>query len=91
MGTDRETNVIINVHFACSEEVSCPVIQKCKLVCVRKLLSAKKDKTLESGVSFFMCLINMNKFFEKHLLPLKHVYSSCSVEYGFNNIKHKFA
>ncbi len=32
----------INVHFACSEEVSCPVLQKCKQDCVSKLLSAKK-------------------------------------------------
>ncbi len=34
----RQTNVIINnigyVHFACSEEVSCPVLQKVKQVCV---------------------------------------------------------
>ncbi len=40
---------------------------------------------------FFICLIDLNKFFEKHLLPLKHVYSSCSVEYGFNINKHTFA
>ncbi len=32
------------VHFACSEEVSCLVSQKCKQVCVSKLLSAKEDK-----------------------------------------------
>ncbi len=41
MGTERLTNIIINnidyVHFACSEEVSCPVLQKCKQVCVSKL------------------------------------------------------
>ncbi len=46
-GTERESNVINNigyVHFACSEEVSCPVLQKCKQVCVSKLLSAKKEK-----------------------------------------------
>ncbi len=46
--TERQTNVIINnivyVHFACSEEVSCPVLQNCKQVCVSKLLSAKKEK-----------------------------------------------
>ncbi len=35
-----------------------------------------------------MCLIDMNKFFEKHLWPSKHVYSSCFVDYGFNNNKH---
>ncbi len=33
VGTERETNVIINVHFAFSEEVSCPVCKKCKQVC----------------------------------------------------------
>ncbi len=27
---------------------------------------------------FFMCLIDMNKF-EKHLRPMKHVYSLCSM------------
>ncbi len=48
VGIERETNVIINnigyVHFACSEELSCPVLQKCKQGCVSKLLSAKKEK-----------------------------------------------
>ncbi len=48
MWAQRQINVIINnigyVHFACSEEVSCPVLQKCKQVCVSKLLSAKKEK-----------------------------------------------
>ncbi len=42
------------------------ILQKCEQVCVSELLSAKK-------VKFFMCLIDMNMFFEKHLLPLKHV------------------
>ncbi len=50
MDTERQTNVIINnigyVHFACSEEVSCPVLQKCKQVCVIKLLSAKKREVM---------------------------------------------
>ncbi len=46
VGTERQTNLIINnkCTFACSEEVSCPVVQKCKQVCVSKLLSAKKEK-----------------------------------------------
>ncbi len=66
VGTERETNVIINVHFAFSEEeLHC--VQKCKQVCVSKLLSAKKEKKWEPGISFFMCLIDMNKFFDKHL------------------------
>ncbi len=42
VGTERETNVIINVHFACSEE-ELPCVQKCKQVGVSKLLSAKKE------------------------------------------------
>ncbi len=77
MGTERQTNVIINnigyAHFACSEAVSWPVLQKFKQVCVSKLLSAKKEKQWEPCISFFMCLIDMNKFFEKHQLPLKNV------------------
>ncbi len=49
MGTERQINVLINKigyeHFACSEEVSCPVCaKKFKQVCVSKLLSAKKEK-----------------------------------------------
>ncbi len=46
--TERQTNVIINnigyVHFACSEEVSCLVLQKCKQGSVSKFLSVKKEK-----------------------------------------------
>ncbi len=38
-----QTNVIINVHFAFSEE-ELPCVQKCKQVCVSTLLSAKKEK-----------------------------------------------
>ncbi len=38
-----QTNVIINVHFAFSKE-ELPCVQKCKQVCVSKLLSAKKEK-----------------------------------------------
>ncbi len=59
-----DNNNIGYVHFACSEEVSCPVLKKCKQVCVSKW---------EPCMSFFMCLIDMNKFFQKHLLPLKNV------------------
>ncbi len=32
-----------------------------------------------------MSLIDMNKFFEKHLLTLKHMSSLHAVDYGFNN------
>ncbi len=43
-GTQRQPNVIkiINADFACSEEVSCPVMQKCNQACVSKLLNANK-------------------------------------------------
>ncbi len=34
-----------------------------------------------------MCLIDMNKFFEKHKIPLKYVFM-LYVDYGFNNNKH---
>ncbi len=59
MGTEREANTIIHnigyVHFVCSEEeLTC--LQKYKQVCFSKLLSAKKEKEWEPGISFFMCL-----------------------------------
>ncbi len=54
------------------QKKSCPVVQKCKQVCVSKLLSAKKERLWEL-ISFFMSLIDKNKFFEKHIFPLKHV------------------
>ncbi len=46
VGTERE-KIYINkcsLSFACSEEVNCPVLQKCEQVCVSKLLRAKKEK-----------------------------------------------
>ncbi len=48
-------------------------MQKCEQVYVSKLLRAKKDKWWEPCISFFMRLIDMNKFYEKYLWPLKHV------------------
>ncbi len=44
VGTERETNVIINVLFAFSEE-ELPCVQKCKQVCVSKLLCAKNRRS----------------------------------------------
>ncbi len=39
-----------------------------------------------------MRLIDMNKFFEKHIWPFKHVYVfMLYVDYGFNNNKQTFA
>ncbi len=54
-------------------------MQKCKQVCVSKLHF------------FSSCPIDMNKFFKKKDNALNHVYSSFSVDYGFNNNKHTFA
>ncbi len=42
-------------------------VQKCKQVCVSKLLNAKKEKEWEPGIYFFVSLIDMNNFFEKQL------------------------
>ncbi len=53
------------MHILQVQKKSYPVLQKCKQGCVSKLLSAKKEKSWEPGVSFFMCLIDMNKFFKK--------------------------
>ncbi len=84
VGTERQTKAIINnivyVHFACSEEVSCPVVKKnvnrlVKVNCVSK----RKRSNGNLVFLFFMSLIDIKKLFEKHLWPLKHVYFSCSM------------
>ncbi len=66
----RETNAIINnighVHFACSEEVSCPMCKNVNLVCVSKLLSTKSNVNLEFN------LYVSNSFFETS--SLKNIY-----------------
>ncbi len=89
MGTEKRTNVIINnigyVHFACSEEVSCPVLQNFKRF-VSVNCSVQRKRSNRNLV--FLCLIDMNKLFEKHLLPLSSLHA---VDYGFNNNKHTFA
>ncbi len=38
-----------------------------------------------------MCLIDMNKFFEKHLTFETCLVYMLYVDYGFNNNKHTFA
>ncbi len=43
-------------------------MRKYKQVCVSKLLSAKKD--IIGKCPFFMCLTDMNKFFEKKIYDL---------------------
>ncbi len=89
MGTERQTNVIINVHFACSEE-ELPCVQKCKQVCVSKLLSVLQFNGNLTFI-FFMCLIDMNKFFEKTSMTFETCLGfMLYVDYGFNN-KHTFA
>ncbi len=69
-----------------------PCVQKCKQVCVSKLLSAKKEKKWEPGSFFFMCLIDMNKFFEKHMTfetcLVFMLYALHAHNYGFTNNKH---
>ncbi len=56
MGTDRETNTIINnigyVHFPCSE-LPCPA-KKSKQVCVSKLHSAKKRSDGNAVLFFYV-------------------------------------
>ncbi len=49
-----QTNVIINVHFAFSEE-ELPCVQTCKQVCVSTLLSAKKE-VMGTWYFFFSCV-----------------------------------
>ncbi len=70
MGTERQTNAIINnivyVYFACSEEVSWPV-QKNVNRFVSVNCSVQRRRSNVPCISFFMCLTVMNKFFEKHL------------------------
>ncbi len=56
MGTERQTNVIINnigyVHFAFSEEVSCPVVQNVnRFVSVN--CSVQRKRSNENWYLFF--------------------------------------
>ncbi len=44
-----------------------PCVQKCKQVCVSKLLVQRKRSNGKPGISFFMCLIDMNS-------SLKNIY-----------------
>ncbi len=87
VGTERETNVIINVHFAFSEE-ELPCVQKCKQVCVSKLLSAKKE-VMGTWYLFF----HVSNRHEQVLWKTSMTFETCLlfmlyVDYGFNNNKH---
>ncbi len=64
----KKIKKIINVHFAFSEE-ELPCVQKSKQVCVRNCSEQRKrsNGNLVFLCSFFMCIIDMNKLFEKHL------------------------
>ncbi len=61
-GTERQTNAIINnigyVHFACSEEVSCPVLQKC--LCQKMFVSidcsVQRKRSNENLDFLFSCV-----------------------------------
>ncbi len=74
----RQTNVIINnkcTFCMFRSELLCPAKMSVNCSVQRK----RSDGNLVFLCSFFMCLIDMNKFFEKHLRPMKHVYTSCSM------------
>ncbi len=79
VGTERETNVIINNKctfciFRRRAALSYKNVNR--FVSVNCSVQRKRSNG-NLAFLFFMCLIDMNKFFEKHLWPLKHVYSSC--------------
>ncbi len=89
VGKDRETNVIINNKctfciFSRRAVLSCKNVNR--FVSVN--CSVQRKRSNGNLVFIFSCLIDMNKFFEKHLWPLKHVNSSCFMLTGFNNNKH---
>ncbi len=68
----REANTFNNkcsLHFACSE-VNWPVVRKYKQVCDRTI-AQKRNNRNHFDVLFFMRQTDMNKFFEKHLWPMK--------------------
>ncbi len=63
-------------------------MQKCKHVCVSKLLGAKKEKLWEPGIYFFM-----SNRHEQVLWKTSMTFETCQlfmlyVDYGFNNNKH---
>ncbi len=64
--TNSKINNVGYVHFACSEEVIWPVRKNInRFVSVN--CSVQIKRSWEPGIYLFMCLIDMNKFFEKHL------------------------
>ncbi len=78
VGTERETNVIINNKctfciFSRRAVLSCKNVN----MFVSVNCSVQRKRSNGNLVFIFSCLIDMNKFFEKHLWPLKHVNSSC--------------
>ncbi len=57
VGTERETNVIINNKCTfCISEEELPCVQKCKQVCVNKLLSAQRKRSNGNLVFLFSCV-----------------------------------
>ncbi len=79
VGKYRETNVIIN------NKCTFCIFRRRAALCAKTLtmfvsVNCPVQRKRSNGnlvFLFFMCLIDMNKFFEKHLWPLKHVNSSC--------------
>ncbi len=80
VGTKRHTNVIINNNykyflFRRRAALFCENVNR--FVSVN--YSALRKRSNANLVFLFSFLLDMNKFFEKHIWSLKHVYSSCSM------------
>ncbi len=52
------------MYFFHVQKKSCPVLQKYKQVCV-KIAQCKEREVMGTWYFFFMCLIDMNKFFDE--------------------------
>ncbi len=92
VGTERQTDVLINnkYTFACSEEeLLC--VQKCKQVCVSKLLRfishfLGTQRKRSNGNLVFLFTSSMKNIYDLWNMSRLH-----DVDYGFNNNKHAFA
>ncbi len=66
---------ILYVHFACSEEVSCPVVRKCKQACVRKVQKKRSNGNLVFLYSFF----RVSNRYEQVLWKTSMTFETCLV------------
>ncbi len=64
--TERQTNVIINIKCAACSDVLCPVNNVNRFVSVNYSVQRKRSNGNMVFICF-MCLIDTDKFFEKHL------------------------